>query len=389
MFIETHILQNFAPSNLNRDDTGTPKDCIFGGHRRARISSQCLKRAIRNCPVFQKTTDVPNGNRTRLIVDQLKNRLSKKGKSEEEAEKVAAFLTGQVFGKYKEEKKRTEYLIYVSEDELEMMEKTAIDHWEDIKSLEMPSEKKGGESKAKEKKTESKNKELDDAVKKLHKEIDKQKAAPDIALFGRMLANKPERNIEACCQVAHALSANSISMEMDYYTAVDDLQAGEETGAGMLGFIAFDSACFYRYARVDFRELVERMQGDRELAQKTVSGFMQASAIAVPSGKQNSFAANNPPDFYMTVVREHGMAWSLANAFIKPVYPGNGRSLMGRSIEALVNYYEKLKCIYGQSDLNGAQYLISEDDLELNTFSATHVDNLQNLVDKTLENIKE
>src|SRR5438128_1336114 len=45
--IEIHILQNFAPSCLNRDDTNSPKDCEFGGHRRARISSQCIKRAVR------------------------------------------------------------------------------------------------------------------------------------------------------------------------------------------------------------------------------------------------------------------------------------------------------------------------------------------------------
>ena len=43
MFVEIHILQNFAPSNLNRDDTGMPKDCEFGGYRRARISSQCFQ----------------------------------------------------------------------------------------------------------------------------------------------------------------------------------------------------------------------------------------------------------------------------------------------------------------------------------------------------------
>ena len=47
LFVEYHLIQNFAPSNLNRDDTGAPKDALFGGHRRARVSSQCFKRAIR------------------------------------------------------------------------------------------------------------------------------------------------------------------------------------------------------------------------------------------------------------------------------------------------------------------------------------------------------
>jgi CRISPR system Cascade subunit CasC len=46
--IEIHALQNFAPSNLNRDDTGAPKDAWFGGSRRARVSSQCQKRAVRS-----------------------------------------------------------------------------------------------------------------------------------------------------------------------------------------------------------------------------------------------------------------------------------------------------------------------------------------------------
>ena len=53
--IEIHALQNFAPSNLNRDDTGAPKDALFGGTRRARVSSQCLKRSVRQ--YFQGLVD--------------------------------------------------------------------------------------------------------------------------------------------------------------------------------------------------------------------------------------------------------------------------------------------------------------------------------------------
>ena len=67
MFIELHILQNFAPSNLNRDDTGNPKDTEFGGVRRARVSSQAVKRAIRLHPVFAKTTEVEPALRTRWM----------------------------------------------------------------------------------------------------------------------------------------------------------------------------------------------------------------------------------------------------------------------------------------------------------------------------------
>ena len=44
MLIQIHMLQNYAPSNLNRDDSGSPKSAVFGDQPRGRISSQCLKR---------------------------------------------------------------------------------------------------------------------------------------------------------------------------------------------------------------------------------------------------------------------------------------------------------------------------------------------------------
>ncbi len=72
MFIELHMIQNFVPSNLNRDDTNNPKDCEFGGVRRARISSQCIKRSIRTSPVFAETTGVDVGTRTKWLVDLLR-----------------------------------------------------------------------------------------------------------------------------------------------------------------------------------------------------------------------------------------------------------------------------------------------------------------------------
>src|ERR1700726_3904869 len=76
MFIEIHAIQNFAPSNLNRDDTGSPKDCEFGGHRRARVSSQCLKRAVREA--FRRDQLLPKdrlARRTKRFVEEAVKRL--------------------------------------------------------------------------------------------------------------------------------------------------------------------------------------------------------------------------------------------------------------------------------------------------------------------------
>jgi CRISPR system Cascade subunit CasC len=86
-YIELHILHSFPPSNVNRDDLNQPKDGYFGGRRRARVSSQCFKRAIRTNPIFATTTQVENGDRTRLIVRELRDRL--KAAPEEDALVVA------------------------------------------------------------------------------------------------------------------------------------------------------------------------------------------------------------------------------------------------------------------------------------------------------------
>src|SRR5690606_7168574 len=69
-FVDIHILQTVPPSNLNRDDTGSPKTAVYGGVRRARVSSQAWKRATRIA--FQDRLDRSEmGVRTRRIVELL------------------------------------------------------------------------------------------------------------------------------------------------------------------------------------------------------------------------------------------------------------------------------------------------------------------------------
>jgi CRISPR system Cascade subunit CasC len=167
--------------------------------------------------------------------------------------------------------------------------------------------------------------------------------------------------VDAACQVAHALSTNKIhSMEMDYYTAVDDIN-NDSPGADMIGTVEFNSACFYRYATLDVAELLggyrdEKktrpfgLQGDSELTQTTISAFLKAFIHAVPTGKQNSFAAHNPPSLVFAVVRD-GPPVSLANAFVKPITPRGGESLVEESIKALDGYYGRLVGMYGDGGL--------------------------------------
>ncbi|MBI5965495.1 MAG: type I-E CRISPR-associated protein Cas7/Cse4/CasC [Chloroflexi bacterium] len=348
MFIELHILQNFAPSNLNRDDTGNPKDTEFGGVRRARVSSQAVKRAIRLHPVFAKTTDVEPAVRTRWMTRLLAEALVKAGKPEEQAKEVANAFSVQ-YSKLEEKKGHTSVLLYLSKTEIETAVKSLTEKWKEItKNLK-----------------DGKSPELDTFAKEFFKELKDRTSAPDIALFGRMLAEKPELNIDAACQVAHAISTHRVNMDMDFYTAVDDLTRDDEAGAGMMGVTAFNSACFYRYARVDWDLLVKNLGDDKELARKTVEGFLRAAALAIPSGKQNSFAAQNPPDFMLGVVRKDGQSWSLANAFETPVKPGRDGGLMSASIQKLNEYWTKLNKVYGGDGITTVTLSVDgEDNME-------------------------
>ncbi|MBN1314212.1 MAG: type I-E CRISPR-associated protein Cas7/Cse4/CasC [Anaerolineales bacterium] len=358
MFIELHMIQNFSPSNLNRDDTGNPKDCEFGGVRRARISSQCLKRAIRLSPVFSETTGVEVGTRTKWLIERcLRPPLEKAGKDEERINTVLeafvpAFIS-KLDGKSKDDRK-TAVLLYLSKQEVENIGKVLLDNWENF-----PED----------------TKKLADDVKKIAKDLVKehksQTSAPDIALFGRMLAEQPELGLDAACQVAHAISTHRVTMEMDFYTAVDDLNPEDTAGAGMMGFTGFDSACFYRYTRIDWDQLVRNLNGDADLSGLTVAGFLRAAATAVPSGKQTSFAANNPPSFLLAVVRQDGMAWSLANAFERPVKPRRDEGLIAPSVEALDAYWGQLCQVYGTQGLRHTAALALEKNLPISELNSS------------------
>lgn len=365
MFIEVHLLQSFAPSNLNRDDTNAPKDCEFGGVRRARISSQCIKRSIRMHPAFEKATGVEPATRTRLLNRELKRTLVEAGKEEAQVEAVLnAFHDCFV----KIDKEHRTVLLYVTNTEIEMLKAQLLAKWTDIFAALK----------------EKENPALDALVKTFLKEVKKRTSAPDIALFGRMVAEKPDLNIDAACQVAHAISTHRVSMEMDFYTAADDLAREDESGAGMMGVTGFNSACFYRYARIDWEQLVSNLGADRALAKQTVEGFLRAVVAAIPTGKQNSFAAQNPPSLLMIVVRKDGQGWSLANAFEKPVTASREGGFITPSIKALDTHWGKLVKVYGDKDTHVFVLAIDSEE-ELVSLKDHQVSSLDEWIDQTLQ----
>ena len=241
MLLELHLLQNFAPSNLNRDDTGSPKDCTFGGYTRARISSQCLKRAIRTD--FKDRQLIPPANlgvRTKRIVDEIADRLTQRDRPREQTVLVATALLNSLKLSVDPNDRMTQYLLFVSEGEIATAAQVCDEHW-DVLLAAAESGKSGSKSNT------SVPAEVSDRLKAA---LNGRRAA-DLALFGRMIADRPDFNVEAASQVAHAISTHQVSTAFDFYTAVDDLKPSDTAGADMLGTIEFNSACFYRYANID------------------------------------------------------------------------------------------------------------------------------------------
>ncbi len=334
LFIETHLIQNFAPSNLNRDDTGAPKDAIFGGSRRARISSQCLKRAIRLFSHENLLVAPENqGVRTKKLRQVLEERLAARGRADAAGRIETALASA---GLQIKDDGKTQYLLFLGYAEVEGFADLVDRCWDELGL----SEKSAGEKKSKKDAKASASPEL----KKAQAILNGGKAV-DIALFGRMLADLPEVNQDAACQVAHAISTHRVERDFDYFTAVDDMGSPEETGAGMIGQIEFNSATFYRYAVIDLAKLVANLQGDRELAHTALKAFLQASARALPTGKQNTFAAHNPPSFVGVALR-HAGPMNLANAFEKPVRENREEPLTSLSVRELAAHEQKLAAAF-------------------------------------------
>ena len=179
----------------------------------------------------------------------------------------------------------------------------------------------------------------------------REHTASDVALFGRMLAASPAFNTDAAAQVAHAISVHKVAVEDDFFTAVDDLNDGEEdAGAGHMGETEFAAGLFYLYLCIDRERLAKNLSGDGQLADRTLGALIRAAATVAPTGKQNSFASRARASF---ILCECGDAQprSLSVAFLKPV---TGEDMFGSAVERLEQTRARMDKVYGDSAVRDA-----------------------------------
>ncbi|HVL22416.1 MAG TPA: type I-E CRISPR-associated protein Cas7/Cse4/CasC [Amaricoccus sp.] len=323
-FLQFHLLTVYGPSNPNRDDQGRPKQATVGGAPRLRLSSQSVKRALRESAFFAQDLAGNQGIRTKRLFEKLKEKLEADGADPAEAMKAAEQVAG-IFGKLEApDKKAPEAMVattlaFISPEEWRLAE-------------DLAARIRAGEDLPKDK----------DLKKLVLRNAD---GAVDIAMFGRMLADDADFNREAAVQVGHAITTHRAQAEEDWFSAVDDLNKAEDTGAGHLGEHAFGSGVYYQYVCVNVDLLVQNLGGDAALAAKGLEALAHALAVATPTGKQNSHA-HHPRAAYIRAERGTEAPRDLTGAFFAPV---TEQPWVAESVEALERMVEKIDRAYGKA----------------------------------------
>jgi CRISPR system Cascade subunit CasC len=333
-WLDIHILQTVPPSNINRDDAGSPKTAYYGGVRRARVSSQAWKRAVRTAFREDPATSAEAGRRTRRLPQVIADRLRQASPAlAERADTIGMLASTSAFNVSRARgggsRPTTEYLLFLGEDQTSRIVEALASKADELASAA------GDEDR------------LNEIIGGLGLDRLGITGHPGaVALFGRMVADAPETSVDAACQVAHAISTHEVIDQFDYFTAVDDeAQEADERGAGMIGSIEFNSATLYRYATVDLRELAENLDGNRDRALDLTIAFTKAFATSMPTGKVNTFANHTRPELVLMAVRDDQPV-SLVGAFERPVRPSDS-GYVAESAARLLSYLKEQDEVYG------------------------------------------
>ncbi len=354
--IEFHILQSFPVTCLNRDDVGAPKTAVVGGGTRARVSSQCWKRQVR---MQLKELGIVTGTRTKLLKLMVAEGCKKLGASPEAAEKCGAkieqvFIKGNEKNKGKKGKKgdedvevsadaeavgeKTDTLIFLSPSEIAKLAEAFQAQGFDPDKVIIQA------------KADKQAKEVAAIIGKPDLSVD----GLDIALFGRMVAQAATMNVEAAASFAHAISTHKVTNEVEFFTALDDLQ--EEPGSAHMGSLEFNSATYYRYVSLDIGQLWQSLCG--VAVPEAVEAFVKALYLAVPSARQTTQSGACPWEFAKVFVRK---GQRLQVPFETAIKAKDG-GFLEPSKTALTDYLSKKEKLAGSLFGKVASYTFGDDE---------------------------
>jgi len=353
--IEFHILQSFPVTCLNRDDVGSPKNAIVGGVERARVSSQCWKRQVR---LAMHDLGIIHGARTKLISEMVAKVCRAKGADAEQA-KACGDKIEQIFIKKKEAAKpkktketdaveevaveesqdKSDTLLFLSPKEIDILAEAFLQAgFDPDKVITQKDPKKQA-------------KEMAALIGNVTEAVD----ALDITLFGRMVAQAAELNVEAACSFAHAISTHKVSSEVEFFTAVDDTDP--TPGSAHMGSLEFSSATYYRYISLNLGQLYNSLAG--QSMPEAIEAFTKALFVAVPEARQTTMSGASPWEFAKVLVRK---GQRLQVPFEKPIPKAIDGGFLQPSINALTDYLSKKEKLAGSLFGKIDEYTFGEDE---------------------------
>ena len=337
--LNLHVLFSFAAGNPNRDDAGSPKAVSYGGSTRSRISSQAMTRPKRLH--FEAETSGERTQRSALVGAEI-------------ARLAEAILTGH--GTAIDEKMRSTLLKSATKSALSLV----MDPVKAAKKAEALTTGVAGKGAATGADSDPTTKteeaeagdtlvwlaesEMNEAAEKLAKKFDEsidpaefvhahKTESLSIAAFGRMFAQRPDLQNEAAVQRSHAFTTHENEVEVDYFTAVDDLRTADQ-GAGHINMTMLTGGVYYWHCNIDARQLFATWSGaTKDGARDKLVALFSALFEALPTGKQNTTGYQGLPSFVLAVPARSAV--SLQTAFETPV-PAGGTGYLLPSTKALL-----------------------------------------------------
>lgn len=374
--IEVHTITSYALGNLNRGESGEPKDVNFGGHLRARWSSQSRKRNMRL--QFSEAGTVPAENlaiRTRRVVSLLIERLERRGLDEEQAELLAV---NTVFGMgildtspAGAKDYRSNTLLYIADAEVEAIVDRLVANSESLLADAVtprdiwPSAEEDPDN-AKRSKRERKERcpaVFADLGKEIFKSVMGDREAIDLALFGRMIAEAPGTNVDGAVSVMHSFGVDRLSITDDFFAAVDDLAPRDDSGAGMIGDKLGTAPTLYGYVAIDLGLLARNLDENDKLIAQAVRACVHAAIYAQPSATHTGSAQYTLPSVVLATVRESCHGISLADAYVRVISPAesdvvsSAARVMAEHCRRLNDAYDVMRPLSEGGSMVGAYHL--------------------------------
>ncbi|MFJ5926529.1 type I-E CRISPR-associated protein Cas7/Cse4/CasC [Kitasatospora sp. NPDC092948] len=335
-FLDLHLLHTLPSHGVNRDDTGAPKSAQFGGVERARVSSQAWKRATRT--YFARILDPSElGVRTVHLAAAVTDRLTGLAPDIDDAARaLAAQHTITAAGITLDKPKRSsgssaadlptaKALAFLSAAQLDALAALAAEAAADPAAF------------FKQKMAVQRAQHLAATAHSV-----------DVALFGRMVAETPELNVDAAVQVAQAIGVHALEAEIDYFTALDDLSRA--ASATMIGTRGFNSTTFYRYASLNLDALAanlgrlpEHTEGRTPL-ERAVAAWITAFTSSMPAGQNSGTAPHTKPELVLAQLRTEPASY--VAAFEEPVHPAAGGHIRP-ACRALADHAAERDAAYG------------------------------------------